>query len=56
MVPYRQALTPPAIGFLHGAYYEGQDVGNKVAKCIKGPECDELKHVAEVTNAQPYII
>ncbi|RDX44967.1 amine oxidase [Lentinus brumalis] len=51
-----EATSQKYFGFLHGAYYEGQDVGKKVAKCIKGPECDELKHVAEVTNAQPYII
>ncbi|RPD60845.1 amine oxidase [Lentinus tigrinus ALCF2SS1-6] len=51
-----EATSQKYFGFLHGAYFEGQDVGERVAKCLKRSGCSELKHVAEVTNAQPYII
>ena len=44
------------IGFLHGAYFEGEDIGNLVAKCVKRSGCHTLRHVAQVTNARPYKI
>ena len=43
-------------GFLHGAYFEGQEVARALAKCIKGGGCASLEHVEEVKNALPYQI
>ena len=44
------------LGFLHGAYFEGLDVGGQVAECIKGGGCAGIAHVDEVQNAKPYKI
>lgn len=42
------------VGFLHGAYFDGLDVGGEVAKCIKEGGCIGLQHVEEVKNARSY--
>ena len=42
-------------GFLHGAYFEGMDVGREMAACIK-KGCPGTAHVLEITNALPYQI
>jgi polyamine oxidase len=38
------------VGFLHGAYYEGLDMANNIAGCIKTQSCTGLPHVDEVKN------
>jgi polyamine oxidase len=44
-------------GFLHGAWFEGQDAGQELARCIKGDNCTSIReHFEEVKNAQPYKI
>ena len=42
-------------GFLHGAYFEGLDIGQIIADCVKlGSSCPDLEHFVQVTNAYPY--
>ena len=43
-------------GYLHGAYFEGQDIGMRVAWCVRGYRCAPLKRVPFVRNAHPYEI
>lgn len=44
-------------GFLQGAYFEGLNIGQIIANCVKsespGSSCD-LEHFVQVTNAYPY--
>uniref|UniRef100_A0A0W0F2L2 Amine oxidase n=1 Tax=Moniliophthora roreri TaxID=221103 RepID=A0A0W0F2L2_MONRR len=42
-------------GFLHGAYFEGENIASEVAKCIKGGGCIGLEHTEAVTNGHPYL-
>ena len=42
------------LGYLQGAYFEGQDIGTKVAECIVGGGCLGMEHVEQVKNASPY--
>ena len=35
-------------GFLHGAYFEGLNVTNKLADCIEAGGCSGLPHVEEI--------
>ncbi|KAK7676939.1 hypothetical protein QCA50_020057 [Cerrena zonata] len=51
-----EATSKKYFGFLHGAYFEGQDVALAIAKCIHGKGCVRPSHVEEVTNARPYDI
>ena len=43
-------------GFLQGAYFEGLNIGQIVADCVKsaGSSCADLEHFVQVTNAYPY--
>lgn len=42
-------------GFLHGAYFEGLDIGQVVANCVNSSSsCVDLEHFVQVTNAYPY--
>lgn len=41
-------------GFLHGAYYEGTDIGRMLAQCVEGGGCVGLEHIERVRNANPY--
>ncbi|KAF7328966.1 Amine oxidase [Mycena venus] len=44
-------------GFLHGAYFEGLDIGTRVAKCVHAVgACESLPFIEEVSNATPYDI
>lgn len=43
-----------ATGYLHGAYTEGEDIGSKLAECVKDGGCLGLEHVETVRNAKPY--
>ncbi|KAJ7816311.1 amine oxidase [Mycena olivaceomarginata] len=43
-------------GFLHGAYFEGQDIGGRVARCVNEAGCESLPVVEDVVNAAPYVI
>jgi len=49
-----EATSQKYFGFLHGAYFEGQEVATQLAKCIKGGGCVGLKHFKDVKNARPY--
>ena len=44
------------LGFLQGAYFEGLDIGQIIADCVKsaGSSCADLEHFVQVTNAYPY--
>lgn len=44
------------LGFLHGAYSEGEDIGLTLAECVQGGGCLGLEHVERVRNALPYDI
>ncbi|EKM52553.1 uncharacterized protein PHACADRAFT_126448 [Phanerochaete carnosa HHB-10118-sp] len=42
-------------GYLHGAYFEGQDIGARVARCVlQRGVCPGLEHVEAVRNVRPY--
>lgn len=42
-------------GYLHGAYFEGADIGARVARCVlRAGACAGLEHVAAVRNVRPY--
>ncbi|KAK7028264.1 amine oxidase [Favolaschia claudopus] len=43
-------------GFLHGAYFEGLDIGTKIAKCVHSATCESLPFVEEITNGTPYLV
>ncbi len=43
-----------SIGYLHGAYTEGEDIGLNLAECVKGGGCVGLEHLERVRNALPY--
>ena len=45
-----------SIGYLHGAYTEGQSIGLALAECIQGGGCVGLEHIDRVQNARPYDI
>ncbi|KAJ6510494.1 amine oxidase [Mycena sanguinolenta] len=42
-------------GFLHGAYFEGLDIGKRVANCLNTDKCSSLPFTEEVSNATPYV-
>jgi len=52
--PAEKRLIDWMTGFLHGAYYEGLDIGQTVADCVKSGDCPDLEHFLQVTNANPY--
>lgn len=41
-------------GFMHGAYYEGQDAADAVVRCMHEGGCAGRAHVKEVTAGRPY--
>ena len=41
-------------GFLQGAYYEGLEIAELIADCVKGGSCEDMEHFPWITNAQPY--
>ncbi|KAG6868308.1 hypothetical protein C0993_005113 [Termitomyces sp. T159_Od127] len=49
-----EATSQNYYGYLHGAYFEGKDIANAVAKCIKGKGCVSLQRYDEVKNTVPY--
>ncbi|KAF7368646.1 Amine oxidase [Mycena venus] len=52
-----EAMSQKYFGFLHGAYFEGMDAGERVADCVlSGGHCKSLPFVESVLNASPYII
>ena len=42
------------LGYLQAAYFEGQDIGGRVAECVLGGGCLGLEHIEQVKNASPY--
>ncbi|KAJ6589044.1 hypothetical protein B0H19DRAFT_1226703 [Mycena capillaripes] len=54
-----EATSQKYFGFLHGAYFEGMDIGTRVAKCLRAASassCQSLPFMKEIPNANPYII
>ncbi|KAJ7629425.1 amine oxidase [Mycena polygramma] len=54
-----EATSQKYFGFLHGAYFEGVDIGSRVAKCVGGhgaSDCESLPFMEQIPNANPYII
>ncbi|KAF8210930.1 amine oxidase [Mycena galopus ATCC 62051] len=52
-----EAMSQKYFGFLHGAYFEGMDAGERVANCVlSGGHCKSLPFVEFVLKASPYII
>ncbi|KAG1760260.1 hypothetical protein EDD22DRAFT_902258 [Suillus occidentalis] len=49
-----EATSLKYFGFLHGAYYEGLNAGEEIAKCVEGPACTGRKHLNSVIDASPY--
>ncbi|KAI0261930.1 amine oxidase [Gloeopeniophorella convolvens] len=49
-----EALSEKYFGFLHGAYFEGEDAGNAVAACVLGTGCAPRAHIEVVANSAPY--
>ncbi|KAJ7476015.1 amine oxidase [Mycena latifolia] len=52
-----EAMSQKYFGFLHGAYFEGMDVGERVARCVHGDNtCQSLPFTEFVFNAGPYLV
>ncbi|KAJ7126814.1 amine oxidase [Mycena epipterygia] len=51
-----EAMSQKYFGFLHGAYFEGQNTGEQVARCVSGATCESLPFTEFIPNANPYII
>jgi polyamine oxidase len=49
-----EATSRKYFGFLHGAYFEGLNIGGRIAKCIKGKSCPNMESFLQVTNSIPY--
>ncbi|KAF8553637.1 amine oxidase [Imleria badia] len=49
-----EATSVKYFGFLHGAYFEGQNAGYALAACIQGRGSCEYPHTMIPKNAQPY--
>ncbi|KAG1830229.1 hypothetical protein EV424DRAFT_1377865 [Suillus variegatus] len=49
-----EATTLKYYGFLHGAYFEGLNAGEEIAKCVEGPACTGREHLNSVVDASPY--
>ncbi|KAF7980394.1 hypothetical protein HWV62_38194 [Athelia sp. TMB] len=49
-----EATSAKWYGFLHGAYYEGQDAANAIVKSIECGGCVGRAHVEEVKVGRPY--
>lgn len=56
-VPLTGALRGAAscLGYLHGAYYEGQKMGEEISHCIENGGCAGLPHVEEIPCSYPYV-
>ncbi|KAJ7614908.1 amine oxidase [Roridomyces roridus] len=52
-----EAMSQRYFGFLHGAYFEGMDAGQRVAQCVLsgGLQCDDLPFVESIPNSSPYV-
>ncbi|KAH9968000.1 amine oxidase [Russula dissimulans] len=50
-----EATSFKYFGYLHGAYYEGQNMAEEIARCIEDGGCDGLPHVEEISCSYPYI-
>ncbi|KAH8101275.1 hypothetical protein BXZ70DRAFT_891972 [Cristinia sonorae] len=51
-----EATSQKYFGFLHGAYFEGQNTALAMSKCIRGKGCVIPQHIEDVQNAKPYHI
>ncbi|KAH9922372.1 amine oxidase [Fomitopsis serialis] len=51
-----EATSRKYFGYLHGAYTEGEAIGQTLAECIQGGGCFGLEHIDRVQNARPYDI
>ncbi|KAG1722008.1 flavin-containing amine oxidoreductase-domain containing protein [Suillus lakei] len=49
-----EATSLKYFGFLHGAYFEGLNAGEEIAKCVEGPGCVGRQHLNSVLDASPY--
>ncbi|KZP30087.1 amine oxidase [Athelia psychrophila] len=49
-----EATSAKYYGFMHGAYYEGQDAADAVVRCMHEGGCAGRAHVKEVTAGRPY--
>ncbi|KAI0032339.1 amine oxidase, partial [Vararia minispora EC-137] len=49
-----EATSLKYFGYLHGAYFEGKEMGEIIARCVRAGVCEHLPHFDEVLNAAPY--
>ncbi|KAG1722003.1 hypothetical protein EDB19DRAFT_1884550 [Suillus lakei] len=49
-----EATSLKYYGFLHGAYFEGLNAGEEIAKCVEDPVCVGRQHLNSVLDASPY--
>ncbi|KAH9180229.1 amine oxidase [Lactarius sanguifluus] len=50
-----EATSLKYFGYLHGAYYEGQKMGEEIAYCVENNGCTGLPHAEEIPCSHPYI-
>ncbi|PAV17079.1 amine oxidase [Pyrrhoderma noxium] len=43
-----EASSVKYFGFLHGAYFEGQDAGSALAECVQNGGCAGLPHAEDI--------
>ncbi|KAL0952569.1 hypothetical protein HGRIS_006825 [Hohenbuehelia grisea] len=51
-----EATSLKYFGFLHGAYFEGLGVTEKLVECIRQTRCAGLPHIEQAHNVRPYHI
>lgn len=49
-----EATSRKYFGFLHGAYFEGLNMGQVVADCLNKKQCGDLERFASVKNSIPF--
>ncbi|KAI0261074.1 amine oxidase [Gloeopeniophorella convolvens] len=49
-----EATSLKYFGYLHGAFYEGQKMGQEIAHCIERSGCVGLSHIEEIRSFDPY--
>ncbi|KAG2749340.1 amine oxidase [Suillus brevipes Sb2] len=49
-----EATSLKYYGFLHGAYFEGLNAGEEIAKCVEDPGCTGRQHLNSVVDASSY--
>ncbi|KAG1727406.1 flavin-containing amine oxidoreductase-domain containing protein [Suillus lakei] len=49
-----EASSLKYFGFLRGAYFEGLNAGEEIAKCVESPACVGRQHLNSVLDASPY--